>query len=351
MYDDGDLAFLANTGVLTRPVTKVDFQALTETQLFAHNAMQDEIDRLDPFNTVVGTGTLGRIADVLDARGFRTGRTAIESEPLNLAGVSNSPEPIFTLDDNGVNVLDLTDLASTQAREVIDHLNGKGNGSERGGMFGEVWSTVLDQSLNQTEKVFYLLQKNTDTETEFGTQPLDKRVKLISQLIQTREERGIDREMFFLTYGSFDHHSDVIGPLASRLADVNKAMEDLVSELKAIGVWDDVVIVQTSDFARTLSPNSGGGSDHAWGGNYWMAGGSVKGNRIAGEYPSLSLDSDVSVDNVRGRLLPTTPWDSPFQAIAQWMGVRLGVPEEINAVLPNRENFPRLFRAVDMFNL
>lgn len=369
MYDDGDLVFLANTGVLTEPVSKFDFKAKTATQLFAHNEMQAEIDRLDPLNSAVGTGTLGRMADILEQRGFRTGRTVVESSPLNLAGLSSAPDPIFTLDQDGVRLLNLTDLTSSGAREVVDYLNGRGLENQRSGTFGEVWSTVLDRSLNQTEKLYYLLQANTETVTEFGTEPLDKRLKLVSQLIQTRVERDIDRELFFVTYGSFDHHAgsfanpaydsvvvrshfsflDVVEPLAEKLFSVNNAVEDLVSELKALGVWDDVVIIQTSDFARTLVPNSGGGSDHAWGGNYWMAGGKVNGNRIVGEYPSLSLESEVCVDNVRGRLLPTTPWDSPFQAIANWMGVRNSQSVELDRVLPNRRSFPKLLRGGDVF--
>ncbi len=42
--------------------------------------------------------------------------------------------------------------------------------------------------------------------------------------------------------------------------------------MKAVGLWKNVTLIQTSDFARTLTPNSGIGTDHAWGGNYMMMG-------------------------------------------------------------------------------
>lgn len=261
LYDNNDLLFLANTGVLSEPVTKSDYKAKTLTQLFSHSDMQNEIKRLDPRNDNRGTGALGRMADVLESRGFRTGRTAIESGPLNLAGLSATPEPIFTLDEKGVALLNITDLSSAATQEVIDFLNGQGIGSEKSGVFGEVWSSTLSRSLNQTEKTFYLLQQNTNTNTKFGTTSLDKRVKLVSQLVQTRKERGVDRDFFFLTYGSFDHHSSVGNRLASNLEVVNNALRDLVAELKHLGVWNDTIIVQTSDFARTLVPNSNEGSE------------------------------------------------------------------------------------------
>ena len=54
-----------------------------------------------------------------------------------------------------------------------------------------------------------------------------------------------------------------------------------------LGVAGDVTTFTASDFGRTLSSN-GNGSDHAWGGNHIIMGGSVAGGRIHGEYPSSS---------------------------------------------------------------
>ena len=95
-----------------------------------------------------------------------------------------------------------------------------------------------------------------------------------------------------------------------------------------------------------MSGNSGGGTDHGWGGNYWLAGGGVNGRRIVGKYPpTFSLDYEFNID--RGRLIPTTSWDSIFNAIADWMGVTTEV--ELNSILPNRQQFSDLFNATDIF--
>lgn len=58
----------------------------------------------------------------------------------------------------------------------------------------------------------------------------------------------------------------------SRFDEVNTAYEAFAAELKAQGIWDSVVTIQTSDFGRTLSPNGNDGTDHAWAGNYMMMG-------------------------------------------------------------------------------
>jgi uncharacterized protein (DUF1501 family) len=84
---------------------------------------------------------------------------------------------------------------------------------------------------------------------------------------------------------------------------------------------------------------------HAWGGNYVLASGQVRGKRILGQYPKTFAMGD-ELDLGRGRLLPTTPWDSIFNGIAQWMGVD---QDELDEILPNRRNFHSLYNATDMF--
>ena len=94
--------------------------------------------------------------------------------------------------------------------------------------------------------------------------------------------------------------------------------------------------MQMSEFARTLVYN-GQGTDHAWGGNYLLAGGSVRGGQILGNYPTR-LDDESEI-NVRqgGRLLPTTPWEAVWHGLAEWFGVGA---TEMADVLPNMANWP-----------
>lgn len=46
--------------------------------------------------------------------------------------------------------------------------------------------------------------------------------------------------------------------------DFNQALTSFKNEMEAQGLWDNVTVVLTSDFGRTLTANSGFGSDHAW---------------------------------------------------------------------------------------
>ena len=95
------------------------------------------------------------------------------------------------------------------------------------------------------------------------------------------------------------------------------------------------------------------GSDHGWGGIYAMFGGRVKGGRILGQYPEdLTATGPVNLGFGRGRIMPTTSWESVWNGIVQWMGVE--TDEEMDYVLPNLHNvyggdFFGPFSKADMF--
>ena len=150
-----------------------------------------------------------------------------------------------------------------------------------------------------------------------------------------------------MSRSGFDTHADVEEHLTRLFSQLDDGFGAFATELKAMGVWNNVTLIQTSDFARTLNPNGGDGTDHAWGGNYIMMGGAVKGGQILGEYPE-DITDDGPLTLGRGRMIPTTPWDAAFRGIATW----LGVPDrDMSEVCPNLHNFDStyLIEPDDMF--
>ena len=72
--------------------------------------------------------------------------------------------------------------------------------------------------------------------------------------------------LYFITcLPGFDTHSDVEEALVRLFAHLDEAFGAFARELKAMEIWNNVTLIQTSDFARTLNPNGGDGTDHAWG--------------------------------------------------------------------------------------
>ena len=117
---------------------------------------------------------------------------------------------------------------------------------------------------------------------------------------------------------------------------INAAISAFETELKAQGVWDDTVLLTSSDFGRTYAPN-GAGTDHAWGGNYFALGGAVNGSQLFGAFPSSFIETSEVVISRNGRIIPTTPWESVWYGLAEWFGVDRSSMAE---VLPNAANFP-----------
>ena len=78
----------------------------------------------------------------------------------------------------------------------------------------------------------------------------------------TRQRSG-----FVTSISGFDTHNDYRALVDERFATIDAGLKNFVAEMKAQGIWDNVVIMAMSDFGRKLVPN-GRGTDHAWGGGY-----------------------------------------------------------------------------------
>jgi hypothetical protein len=64
--------------------------------------------------------------------------------------------------------------------EVIKKINGVSG--KQSGLYGDIWSTLLRQSLNQTDALLKVFTETTP-KTPFSEKGLGKRFKLIAQLI------------------------------------------------------------------------------------------------------------------------------------------------------------------------
>jgi uncharacterized protein (DUF1501 family) len=154
------------------------------------------------------------------------------------------------------------------------------------------------------------------TTESFSSAKMGTQLHQVSRLIKTNKENiGNKRDIFYVYLGGFDTHSNLHDGLKGLLDDVDDAVGDFKREMKAQGMWDNVALVSVSDFARTLTSN-GVGTDHAWGGNHFITGGSVNGGKIFGyvrarhsppltfsPYPSLVL---AACTGSSWRTTPTT---------------------------------------------
>ncbi len=169
-------------------------------------------------------------------------------------------------------------------------------------------------------------------------------LKVVARMIAGRSALSNTRQIFFVQLGGHDTHtsqtqgSSIQGHqgLMNQAARAVRAFKDAMD---AIGMWDSVLMFSASDFNRTLTPNKSdltGGSDHAWGSHSWVAGGAVKGRKICGYFPELTINGGIDVTGNRGRWIPSTSTDQFYGPIAKWFGC---TDQQISQILPNFTRF------------
>mmetsp|Transcript_15372 Transcript_15372/g.23177 ORF Transcript_15372/g.23177 Transcript_15372/m.23177 type:complete len:343 (+) Transcript_15372:2-1030(+) len=311
--------------------------------------MTHEANRLDPFNQAIETGNLGRLADhltmnsrhVVNAFSIDSNADPIEGKRRDITKASvNSklgfkkfnPSAFGDNDDVG---------------DKFAWLNGEQD--VHSSKFTETWSSSVHETISATERL-HAAENSVKLSGSFPSSKLGDKLSLISKMIGSKDCRGTSRDIFYVSSNSFDHHANVIDRLKYEFDDLNAGLKAFIDEIKSLpnNIWNDVVIVASSEFGRTLTGNSNEGTDHGWSGNNFIIGGNINGGKTFGTFPTdLTINSPLNVG--RGRLIPTMPFEAPWNAVIEWLGVTN--EDEIDKILPNRRSFPSemLLRKDELF--
>jgi len=122
---------------------------------------------------------------------------------------------------------------------------------------------------------------------DYPRSPFGQALKQIAQL--ARADVGL--EVAFADVGGWDTHVNqgaAQGQLAGRLDDFARAIAALATDLG--DRMQDVVILTMSEFGRAVSENGNRGTDHGHGNAMMVLGGAVRGGRVYGRWPGLSVD-------------------------------------------------------------
>jgi uncharacterized protein (DUF1501 family) len=331
LYNSGNAAFVSNVGTLVEPTSLAQYNSKSvslPTGLFSHADEKLHWQTVVP--QIAGSGPkgwAGRMADCM-SQANNNGSIAmnISLSGTNVLQSGRQTVPYITSPRGAVQLTQYEQGLESQL--AID--------SALSNEYRNLYQKTLAQNTRGSIDTAILFQDATNAvelTENFPSTNTGSRLRSIAQIMAARSPLGMDRQVFFLNRGGWDHHKEVLTNQAGLFAEVDEAIGAFWRELGHLGLQDDVVLFTASDFGRTLTSN-GLGSDHAWGGNHFVIGGGVNGGKIYGEYPVIATGGPLDIG--RGRLLPTTSVDAYQGELASWFGVP---PEEISTVFPNATNF------------
>ncbi len=335
-FDEGNLAVVGNVGTLVEPVSASDIVNATKPvppQLFSHNNQQTQWQTSLPDQEST-SGWGGRLGDA--AEFFNTqGRVSI-SASLGRDNIFSVGNRTTRLELNG-GAVSLTRRGqggeTLQAAADIRDL-------KQGHVFRKEFANIVDRGV-EAEILLSNVINNTPDPTapggklhaENANEILFQQLRSATQLINAREQLGVQRQIFFVNLNNFDTHGSQLTSHAERLLLLDKAMELFCEEMADLGLSDNVTTFTTTEFGRTYSSNANG-TDHGWGNNHFVIGGSVDGGKIHNSLPSFQFGAPD--DSGFGRWIPSASTDEYAATLAKWFGVR---DSDIANIVPNIGRF------------
>ena len=252
LFNEGDAAFLTNVGTLVEPITKAEYLAREKRvppSLFAHNVQVKVTQSMHPQDSVA-TGVLGRMVDVLSRD--RGSTAAYRTGTYSLAGVTKMVEG-----EQAPTVLDGSGVVTFEHQAELEEPISEITGSPYTSVFGETWAHLLRDSLN-TSQTLRAATSAVSLSASFPSTGLGSQFEQVARTVGARGSLGEERQVFYVTLGGFDTHSSLKDTVDQKFVEVDGALAAFEQEMKAQGVWQDVVLLSSSDFGRTYASNGAG---------------------------------------------------------------------------------------------
>lgn len=341
LYNQGKAAFVANVGTLVEPISVQEFWNQSKK---APLGLLSHSDQMQQWMTAIpheraSTGWGGRIADMIQQ---------MNTDPNLSMNISLGGTNIF---QTGVESIEYSVNPQNGIREIY--------GYNDDWQYNTLKKNAIDQLLNRTYSDIYentyintsrtardgwlaykdaLEPVNLNTSfnpisPEYGD--VTRSLEWVAKLMSVRDTLGFKRQTFYVDFGGWDHHDEVLNAQTEMLTELDYAVNQFQLAMQELGTENCVVTFLISDFARTLRSN-GNGTDHAWGSNMLSVGGPVIGSRIYGAYPDTLDPNQNEQDLGGGIVLPSTSADLYFAELAHWFGVS---KSDLETIFPNLINF------------
>ena len=337
LFNSNKVAFLANVGTLSQPVTQAQYLVKSipvPENLFSHSDQQQQWQtaEVDGFGT---TGWAGRIADTVEPT-FNVNSmfppiTSVAGSAIFCTGQQTRPYAVIPGSTPGLSGFDSSAPATARLQALQQLLT-----FDTGVSLIQSASSITSSSLADSKILSAALASAPALATSFPTTGLGPQLKQVAQILSVRAALGLSRQVFFCSLGGFDTHSNQIATQQQLFPELSAAVNQFYNATVELNLAQQVTTFTMSDFNRTYQPASDGGTDHAWGSVQMIAGGAVQGGDIYGVLPRFVLGGPDDAGS-NGRWIPTTAIDQYGATLAKWFGVPAA---SFPAIFPNLVNFP-----------
>lgn len=124
----------------------------------------------------------------------------------------------------------------------------------------------------------------------------------------------------FVEDDGWDTHANEAAIVTRKIAELDAGLNAFHQAIGA--TWNRTFVVVATEFGRTAHINGTGGTDHGTGGSMFLAGGALRGGRVAGQWPGIGSGELYQDRDVHA----TTDFRSVFKGV---LAAHLGVPESL----------------------
>jgi uncharacterized protein (DUF1501 family) len=237
----------------------------------SHFSAQDFAELGTPGVRNTTTGALSRMAARLDGRGVMHALSFSTQRPVSLLG----PDPALVTLRLGTFDLEAKEWRD-EAERRVRHMYAS---SPLAALGGDIFSAV--EVLRNTPE----LKAKPVPGAAYPAESPGAALRQAAQIIKA----GIGTRCIFVPVeGRFDTHAKQLEGNAEDFPHLGQALSAFVQDLGPL--LDDVVVLVTTEFGRTVFMNGSRGTDHGTGFCALVLGGRVKGGRILGRWPGLRKD-------------------------------------------------------------
>jgi len=153
-------------------------------------------------------------------------------------------------------------------------------------MFADVYKETFD-AVKMLRKATSQQQYTPSVGVQYPNSPFGQTLMQIAPLVKS----NIGLQVAFADISGWDTHANQgsgRGQLANRLKDFGDGIAALYKDLG--DRMRNVVILTMTEFGRAVRQNGSGGTDHGHASCLFIAGGSVKGGKVYGQWPGLAAE-------------------------------------------------------------